>query len=53
MHVFQTAGVPPKRGRIILAIIGWIKNSSRALTKSVMEKRSGKEKISPRGPKID
>src|SRR6266849_2372278 len=36
MQVFQTAGVPPSEGRIILAIIGSMRNSRPALTKSVM-----------------
>src|SRR5262249_43395031 len=35
MHVFHTPGVPPKRGKIILAIIGWTGKSRVALTKSV------------------
>src|SRR5262249_57961869 len=42
MHVFQTDGDPPSRGRIILAIIGWTQNSSRALTNSVRANSSGK-----------
>src|SRR3990170_7029922 len=35
MHVFQTAGVPPRRGNTILANIGWTKNNRLALTRSV------------------
>jgi len=33
--VFQTAGVPPRCGRVILPTMGWTRNSSVALTKSV------------------
>jgi hypothetical protein len=44
MQVFQTAGVPPREGRIIFAIIGWTRKSSVALTKRVMPKRNAKEK---------
>src|SRR5262249_26782611 len=40
MQVFQTAGVPPSRGRIILAMIGWTRNRRVALTKSVSAKSS-------------
>ena len=35
--VFQTAGLPPRNGRIILATIGSIMNSKAALTNSVIE----------------
>lgn len=45
MHVFQTPGVPPSRGRIILPIIGWTKNKSAALTKRVNAKRKSKEHL--------
>src|SRR5688572_16451760 len=38
MHVFQTAGVPPRSGSTILAIIGWTTNSSDELRNSVMAK---------------
>jgi hypothetical protein len=31
MHVFQTEGEPPKRGKIILANMGSIQNNRRAL----------------------
>jgi hypothetical protein len=31
MHVFQTEGEPPKRGKIILANMGSIQNKRRAL----------------------
>src|SRR5438874_10205314 len=41
MQVFHTAGVPPSLGRIILAIIGWTRNKSVALTNSVTAKRTG------------
>jgi hypothetical protein len=36
MQVFQTAGVPPRIGRIIFAIIGWTKNNDSELTKRVI-----------------
>src|SRR5438874_9856387 len=36
MHVFQTCGVPPSLGRIILLIIGWIRKRMNALKKSVV-----------------
>src|SRR5262249_2711967 len=39
MHVFQTAGVPPKSGRIILPINGCTRNSSKALQKRVKAKK--------------
>ena len=42
MQVFHTDGDPPRRGRIILAIIGWTQKSSEAETKSVRANRSGK-----------
>src|SRR5207302_11197189 len=42
MQVFQTAGVPPREGRIILAIMGWTRKSSVALTNRVMAKSNGK-----------
>ena len=38
MHVFQTDGLPPSRGRTILAIIGWTRNSIAAPVKIVMAK---------------
>src|SRR5262245_43335633 len=38
MQVFQTAGEPPKSGKIILAIIGWTQNNSAALTNIVPAK---------------
>jgi hypothetical protein len=41
MQVIHTAGVPPKRGKIILAIIGSIKNMSAALVNNVKAKRKG------------
>jgi hypothetical protein len=34
MQVFQTCGVPPRRGKIILPIMGWTKKSKNALTNS-------------------
>jgi len=37
--VFQTAGVPPSRGKTILANIGWSRKSNAELTKSVTVKR--------------
>jgi len=43
MQVFQTAGVPPKRGKIILAIIGWMRNNSVALTNIVTANNQGKD----------
>jgi hypothetical protein len=42
MQVFQTAGVPPRRGSIILATIGWTKKRRVALVNKVMAKRNGK-----------
>jgi hypothetical protein len=51
MQVFQTAGVPPSAGRIILAIIGWTRNSRVALTNSVRAKRTAKEG-SPEGQRF-
>jgi hypothetical protein len=41
MQVFQTEGEPPRRGRIILAIIGWTQKSSAADTRSVTANKSG------------
>src|SRR5262245_48302388 len=35
MHVFQTAGAPPRYGSNILATIGWIKKSNSALSNNV------------------
>jgi len=43
MQVFHTCGVPPNFGRIILPIMGWTKNSKKALTNNVRAK-SGKAK---------
>src|SRR4030042_2426004 len=43
MQVFQTAGVPPRRGRIILAIISATRKSRPALRKSVRENRAGND----------
>src|SRR5260370_28943992 len=40
MQVFQTAGVPPSNGRIILPISGWKKKKREALTNSVRAKKS-------------
>ena len=37
--MFHTPGDPPKRGRIIFAIIGSIRNSSSEMTKIAMVKR--------------
>src|SRR5439155_26690085 len=39
MHVFHTAGVPPSSGSTIFAIIGWTRNSSDELRKSVTTSR--------------
>jgi len=39
MHVFHTAGVPPRRGSSSLPIIGWTEKSRQALTSSVRAKR--------------
>jgi hypothetical protein len=36
--VFQTAGAPPNRGKTILANIGWIKKSKKALRNKAIEK---------------
>src|SRR5438067_9910223 len=44
MQVFHTAGVPPSRGRTILANSGWIKNKRTELTNSVIAKKAGKGK---------
>jgi hypothetical protein len=38
MHVFQTAGVPPKRGVTILPTIGCTRNSRKALVNRANEK---------------
>ena len=38
MQVFQTAGVPPSLGKIILPIIGWTKKRSEALENNVSAK---------------
>src|SRR5438132_929756 len=43
MHVFQTDGVPPSRGRTIFAIMGSTRNNSVALTNRVPAKSQGKE----------
>jgi hypothetical protein len=40
MQVFQTAGVPPRRGKIILAIMGWTRKSKVALTNKVKAKKN-------------
>src|SRR5262249_30576652 len=42
MQVFQTAGVPPRCGRIILPIIGCTMNKRVALTKSEIAKYRSK-----------
>jgi hypothetical protein len=39
MHVFHTAGVPPRSGSIILAIIGCTTNSREELRNSVSANR--------------
>src|SRR6266481_4427354 len=49
MQVFQTEGDPPRRGRIILAIIGWTQKSSEAETNRVRANRSGKAIPAPGG----
>lgn len=49
MQVFENEGDPPKRGRIILAIIGWTQKSSEAETNSVRANRSGKANSPPLG----
>jgi hypothetical protein len=41
--VFQTAGVPPRRGRIIFAIISSTIKRRPALKKSVRENRTGND----------
>jgi len=41
MQVFHTAGVPPRSGRIIWAIMGWMRKSRNALTNSVAANSSG------------
>src|SRR5262245_7497710 len=40
MQVFQTWGVPPSLGKIILPTIGWTRKSKNALTNSVIAKKS-------------
>jgi hypothetical protein len=42
MHVFHTAGVPPRRGKIILPTIGSTRKRNPALTKRVKEKTAVK-----------
>jgi hypothetical protein len=42
MHAFQTAGVPPNIGRIIFAIMGWTRNSKKALRKIVADQTMAK-----------
>ena len=49
MQVFQTEGDPPRRGKIILAIIGWTQNSSEAETKSVRANSNGNAIPRPEG----
>jgi hypothetical protein len=44
MQMIQTAGEPPRMGRIILAIIGWTQNRSPALTNMVTANKTGKKK---------
>src|SRR5262245_8875586 len=48
MHVFQTWGVPPRRGRTSLPIMGWTRNSKKALTNRVAAK-NGRAKGLPPG----
>ena len=48
MHVFQTAGVPPSSGRIILPTIGWTRNKRVALTNSVRPKSIGTDRLRDR-----
>jgi hypothetical protein len=43
MQVFQTAGDPPRKGRINFAINGWTKNKRVALRNNVTANRSGKK----------
>jgi hypothetical protein len=40
MHVFQTAGVPPRNGRTIFASIGCTQKSRKALRKMVIANRA-------------
>jgi hypothetical protein len=40
MHVFHTAGVPPRRGNSIFAIIGCTEKSNAALTNKVSANKS-------------
>jgi hypothetical protein len=46
MQVFQTAGVPPSFGKIIWAIMGWMRKREKALTNSVTANRSGTDHLS-------
>src|SRR5579871_1691357 len=51
MQVFQTCGVPPSLGRIILPTSGWTRNRMNALTKSVTAYRYRTKGAPPRaGP---
>src|SRR5262245_59760265 len=52
MHVFQTAGVPPRSGRTIFPTIGWTRNSRVALTKSVRPKRVGTARLRAAGQAV-
>src|SRR5438477_8500252 len=45
MQVFQTAGVPPRSGNTIFAIMGWTRKSSAALRNSVAEKNNCKYEL--------
>jgi hypothetical protein len=42
--MIQTVGDPPRVGRIILAIIGWMQKRSPALTNMVVANRRGRKK---------
>ena len=45
MHVFHTAGVPPRRGKIILPTIGCTKNKSPALMNKVNANKKSKQHL--------
>src|SRR5262245_46700838 len=51
MHVFQTCGVPPSLGRMVLPTMGCTRKRMKALTNSVMAKR-GRAKGRPPGNTI-
>ncbi len=47
MQVFQTCGVPPSLGKMVLPMIGCTKNKIKALTNNVMAKRAKAKGLPP------